>query len=177
MKTLLRNGWRRRETERGEMVRVGALYKSDKSFIIQYNYWSLSLVDQLTDWCILSQGKRLRLSSGTSCVTETTKWTWSPNWGRQLSSLRPLLRLRWGGKRSVSYSSHTFFPIHRSVTVTFCIMCTHSSGQQSADNQNRSDLRLGHIPPLENNCVHVGLSCVYCCTLISCLILFFQLLL
>lgn len=45
----------------------------------------------------VSQGKWLLRSSGSSCDTVTTRWIWNPNWGKPLSSLRPLLRLKWAG--------------------------------------------------------------------------------
>lgn len=46
----------------------------------------------------LAQEKSLPQLSETCCVTETIRWTWSPNWGRPSSSQRPPRRLRWEGK-------------------------------------------------------------------------------
>uniref|UniRef100_A0A0E9VPD7 Uncharacterized protein n=1 Tax=Anguilla anguilla TaxID=7936 RepID=A0A0E9VPD7_ANGAN len=34
---------------------------------------------------------------GRPAAQGTTRWIWSPNWGRPSSSPRPLLRRRWAG--------------------------------------------------------------------------------
>lgn len=62
----------------------------------------VSRLSPLTRDCWLFQENPSLPSSGTSCGTETTKWIWSPNWGKPSSSPRPLLRRRWAGESLMS---------------------------------------------------------------------------